>query len=62
MSIAEIRKAIVGALIAGLSVLAGAAGDGISTQEWLTAAGAALAGLGFVYGVPNADPAEDDAA
>jgi hypothetical protein len=50
----EFLKAIVGALVAGLSVLAGAVGDGVSAQEWITAAVAALGGLGLVYVTPNA--------
>jgi hypothetical protein len=50
----EFAKAIVGALIAGLSVLAGAVGDGVSAQEWITAAVATLGGLGLVYATPNA--------
>jgi hypothetical protein len=50
----EMAKAIVGALVAGLSVLAGAVGDGVSAQEWITAAVAALGGLGLVYVTPNA--------
>jgi hypothetical protein len=55
----EYAKAIVGALVAGLSVLAGAVGDGVSAQEWITVAVAALGGLGIVYATPNAaDPAD----
>jgi hypothetical protein len=53
----EFAKAIVGALIAGLSVLTGAVGDGISSQEWITTAVAFLSGLGIVYVTPNRAPA-----
>jgi hypothetical protein len=52
----EFAKAIVGALIAGLSVLAGAVGDGVSAQEWITVAVATLTGFGVVFGVPNRAP------
>jgi hypothetical protein len=50
----EYLKSIIAGLIAGLSVLAGAAGDGISSQEWITTAVAFLSGLGIVYATPNA--------
>ncbi len=50
----EFAKAIVGGLIAGLSALAGAVGDGVSAEEWITVAVATLAGLGIVYRTPNA--------
>lgn len=46
-------KALVGALVAGLSVLAGAVGDGVSVEEWITTAVAALVALGAVFAVPN---------
>jgi hypothetical protein len=61
MSAREMSKAIVGGLIAGLSVLAGAAGDGISIQEWITTAVAFLSGLGIVYVTPNRAPASQAA-
>jgi hypothetical protein len=62
MSPREFAKAIVGALIAGLSVLAGAVGDGVSTQEWVATAVAVLVGFEAVYWtdnakrIPRADP------
>lgn len=47
-------KAVLACLIAFVGVLiAAAADDHISLVEWLTAAGAGLAALGGVYGVPN---------
>lgn len=49
----QYAKALVGALVAGLSVLAGAVGDGVSAEEWLTTAVAFLTGLGLVFAVPN---------
>jgi hypothetical protein len=58
----EFLKAIVGALVAGLSVLAGAVGDGVSAQEWIAAAVAVLVGFEAVYWtenarrIPRADP------
>lgn len=53
MKPSDYAKSIVGGLVAGLSVLAGAVGDGLSAQEWITAAVAALGGLGLVYVTPN---------
>jgi hypothetical protein len=51
-------KAIVAALIAGLSSIVTALGDNtISPQEWVTAAIAFLVALGAVWGVPNAKAA-----
>lgn len=48
-------KALVGALVAGLSVLQqGLDADGISAQEWMAAAIAALVALGAIWAVPNA--------
>lgn len=55
-SIKPYAKALVGALTAGLGAYATALDDGITTQEWVTVAIAALAGGGFVFGVPNKDP------
>jgi hypothetical protein len=47
-------KALVGALLAFLTALATAlATGGVSAQEWITAAIAALVTLGGVYGTPN---------
>ena len=49
-------KAILGAVIAGLSALATAAEDGgINLAEGLVAAVGALSALVVVYQVPNAD-------
>jgi len=50
-------KAIVGALIAGLSALITALDDShISMQEGLTAAVATLVGLSVIWAVPNKPP------
>jgi hypothetical protein len=43
----EYLKAITAGLIAALSVLGGAVGDGISAQEWIATAIAFLSGLGI---------------
>lgn len=53
----EIRKAIVAALIAGMSVLVPAAQNGVNLAEWLGAVAAAVAALGVVWAVPNSPPA-----
>ena len=52
----QYAKAIIGALTAGLSAVGVAlTNDGhISATEWVVIAGAVLAGLGLVWGVPNA--------
>lgn len=50
----EYRKAIVAALIAGLSVLVPAAQNGVDLTEWLGAIAAAVTALGVVWAVPNA--------
>lgn len=48
-------KAIVGAVIAGLTALLPALDDGaITTGEWVVVAAAALGALGVVWAVPNA--------
>jgi hypothetical protein len=53
-NIAPYYKAVTGALIAFLSAIAAAlAQDGISGQEWITAAIAFLVGLGAVFAIPN---------
>lgn len=50
-------KAIVGALVAGLGVLAaGLDNNELNGQEWLNAAIAFLVALGAVWAVPNLDP------
>lgn len=46
-------KAIVGALVAGLSSLQAALDDGLTAQESIGAAIAALLALGVVWAVPN---------
>jgi hypothetical protein len=50
-------KAIVGALVAGLTALLPVLDDGVTAAEWVTAAVAFLVALGVVWAVPNA-PAE----
>ena len=48
------RKAIFGALAAGLLALGTALADGqVTGEEWTRVAAAALATLGVVYAVPN---------
>lgn len=51
---AEIRKAIVAALIAGLAVLVPASQNGIDLTDILGTLAAALGVLGVVWAVPNA--------
>jgi ABC-type Na+ efflux pump permease subunit len=52
--IAPYYKAVSAALIAFLSAIAAAlAQDGISSQEWITAAIAFIVGLGAVFAIPN---------
>lgn len=59
VSLGYIAKALIGALIAFVSVLVTAAeSHGITLQEWLTAALAALVALGGVYVVPNSRRAQ----
>lgn len=50
-------KAIVGALIAGLSSLQASFDGGVTAQEWTACAVAALAALAAVWAVPNATAA-----
>lgn len=57
MSPRQYAKALTAALIAALSVLAGAVGDGVSAEEWITTAIAFLTALGVVFVVPNQAPA-----
>jgi hypothetical protein len=57
MKPSEYLKSIIAGLIAGQHRQAGAAGDGISSQEWITTAVAFLSGLGLVYVTPNRAPA-----
>jgi hypothetical protein len=57
-TLAPYAKAIIGALIAGLTAIATALTDGgVSASEWVTAAIATLVALGGVYAIPNANPA-----
>jgi sugar phosphate permease len=52
---APYAKAILGALIAGLTALGTALTDGgVSASEWVAAAIATLVALGAVYAIPNA--------
>lgn len=47
-------KAIMGGLTAGLGALGTALADGqVTAIEWVLVAAAVVAGLGFVWGVPN---------
>lgn len=50
-------KAVVGALVAGLTALLPALDAGVTAAEWVVAATAFLVALGVVWAVPNA-PAE----
>lgn len=53
-------KAIVGALVAGLTALSAALADGQVTEgEWIGVAVATLAAAGVVWGVPNKDTEQD---
>lgn len=50
-------KALTGALVAGLAVLATSLdNDVVTAQEWIYAAIAFLTALGAVYAIPNKDP------
>lgn len=52
--VAPYYKAVAGALVAFLSAIAaGLAQDGLSGQEWITAAIAFIVGLGAVFAIPN---------
>jgi hypothetical protein len=54
MKIKPYMKAIVGALVAGLTALSTALIDNTVTgQEWIAVVIATLTGLGVVYAVPN---------
>ena len=47
-------KAIIGALVAGLTALGTAlTDDSVTTAEWVAVAVATLTALGVVYAVPN---------
>lgn len=55
MNVSTYAKAIAGALIAALSVLATALADGsVTSGEWIKTAIAFIVGLAAVYVVPNA--------
>lgn len=47
-------KAIVGALVAGLTALPPALDGGVTAAEWVVAAVGFLVALGTVWAVPNA--------
>lgn len=54
-------KAIIGALVAALgAVQVALVSPGVTSTEWVTVAIAFLAGLGFIWAVPNA-PADNAA-
>ena len=58
MNLAPYRKAVTGFLVAGLTALGTAWLDGeITGPEWIGVAVTALGTLGFVYQIPNANPA-----
>ena len=54
--IAPYAKALIAALVAGLSVIGAALAesDALTAQDWISAALAFLVALGAVYRVPNA--------
>ncbi len=58
MKPSEYAKAIVGAVLAGLTALgtALADGEGVVAWEWVGIAFAVVATFGTVFGVPNAPP------
>ena len=57
MKPAEYAKAIVGAVVAGLTALAAAMdSSGVSAAEWVGVAVTTLATFGTVFATPNADP------
>lgn len=61
MNYKEYAKAIVGAVLAGLGVLATSLTDNVVTPvEWIGVASAFLATGAVVFGVPNAEPATVD--
>lgn len=54
MNVARYAKAITGAAVAGLSVVATSmADDKVTSAEWVGAAIATLVALGAVWAVPN---------
>jgi hypothetical protein len=60
MTVGQMAKALVGALIAGLTALGTALADGEVTQgEWVGVAVAALGVLGGVFYTENADDPPD---
>lgn len=61
MNYKEYAKAIVGAVLAGLTAAGAALTDGVITgPEWIGIAIAVVATGGAVFGVPNAEPATVD--
>lgn len=61
MSVKPYMKAIVGALVAGLTALGTAmTDDAVSTAEWVGVAVATLGALGVIYATPNTDPSTSD--
>lgn len=63
MNLNKYAKAIVAALIAGLGSLQVAlVDDAVSLMEWINIAGVTLAGLGIVWGIPNAKDTTEPAA
>lgn len=59
-TIAPYAKALVGALVAGLTALLPALADErLTSTEVVTAVIAFLVALGAVYAIPNRDPAAD---
>lgn len=55
--VAPYAKAIIAALIAGLSALAaGLEDNSLTSQEWITIALAFVVALGAVFAVPNRPP------
>jgi hypothetical protein len=55
MAMDRYAKAIVGALVAALGTLQIALlSPGVTATEWITVVSAFLAGLGFIWAVPNA--------
>lgn len=57
-NIAPYAKAVIAALVAGLSVIGASLADGgaLTAQDWVSAAIAFLVALGAVFAVPNQIP------
>ena len=55
--VAPIAKALIASVVAFLTAISTALGDGsISAQEWITALIALIIGFGAVFSVPNKPP------